>query len=254
MKLISGDLATYPPLDVLKPAADGVWIVDSGPIRILGLPLPVRMTVIRLASGDLLLHSPTRYDDALRRQMERIGSIAHLVAPNLGHWIFLAEWQRHCPRAVTWAAPGLRQRAQVRRAEVRIDRDLAGSAPSEWAADIDQVIVPGGAGFNEVVLLHKPSRTVVMTDLVVNLEAAKLPVPVRPAARLLGVVAPNGKAPAYLRFIVRRKREEAGAAARRIVEWRPSRVVFAHGRWFDRDAAAALRRSLGWLLGPASTR
>ena len=28
----------YPPLDAPKPVADGVWIVDSGPQRVLGLP------------------------------------------------------------------------------------------------------------------------------------------------------------------------------------------------------------------------
>ena len=43
--------ATYPPLDVLKPVADGLWIVDSGPLRALGIPLPVRMTIIRLGDG-----------------------------------------------------------------------------------------------------------------------------------------------------------------------------------------------------------
>ena len=31
--------------------------------------------------------------------------------------------------------------------------------------------------------------------------------------------------------------------------WRPERVVFSHGRWFDRDGAAALERAFRWLLG-----
>ena len=39
---------TYPPLDVLKPVAKDLWIVDSGPQEAMGLTLPVRMTVIRL--------------------------------------------------------------------------------------------------------------------------------------------------------------------------------------------------------------
>ncbi|MEC8179526.1 MAG: hypothetical protein VX072_07665, partial [Pseudomonadota bacterium] len=52
---------TYPPLDVPKAVADGVWLVNSGPMNVYGMPMPIRMTVIRLASGDLLLHSPTRH-------------------------------------------------------------------------------------------------------------------------------------------------------------------------------------------------
>ena len=88
-----------------------------------------------------------------------------------------------------------------------------------------------------------------LTDLVVNLEAEKLPPLMRPGARLLGVVAPDGKAPAYLRLLLRMKREEAKAAAARLVAWNPDRVVFSHGRWFEAEGAARLRRSLAWLLG-----
>ena len=46
---MSTNQVTYPPLDVLKPVTEDLFIVDSGPLRIMGLPLPVRMTVIRLA-------------------------------------------------------------------------------------------------------------------------------------------------------------------------------------------------------------
>ena len=244
----AADQATYPPLNVLKPVAQGVWIVDSGPLRIMGLPMPVRMTVIRLASGDLWLHSPTRHDETLRRDLERHGRIRHLVAPNNAHWTFVQEWQRRCPDAVTWAAPGLRDRAQVKKSGLRLDHDLAGEAPPDWAGEIEQVTVPG-AGFCEVAFFHAPSRTLVLTDLIVNFEADKLPLPMRLMARLTGVLAPDGKAPGYVRLLIRAKRRAAAAAAARLVAWRPERVVFSHGRWFDRDGAAALERSFRWLLG-----
>ncbi|TIN32662.1 MAG: hypothetical protein E5Y32_33125 [Mesorhizobium sp.] len=98
--------ATYPPLDVAKPVAPGVWIVDSGPLSVMGIPVPVRMTVIQLGNGGLPLHSPTRFAFELRRQLEQIGLILHLVAPNRAHWTFLKEWQSHVQGLPTWAAPG----------------------------------------------------------------------------------------------------------------------------------------------------
>jgi Domain of unknown function (DUF4336) len=241
------DHATYPPLDVPKPVAAGIWIVDSGPPRVVGIPVPVRMTVIQLGNGGLLLHSPTRFGPELRKQLEQIGEIEHLVAPNSAHWTFVTEWQNHVPGALTWAAPGLQHSAQVRRAGVRTDRDLEAAAPEVWAIDLDQVLIPG-AGFAEVALYHKSSRSLVLTDLVLNLEPEKLPFIVKPAARLLGVTAPVGKAPFYLRMIINRKRDEAKAAAKRLVAFQPKRVIFSHGRWFDKDGTALLRRSLEWLL------
>jgi hypothetical protein len=244
----SPDPATYPPLDVPKPVAEGVWIVDSGPISAFGLSLPVRMTVIRLANGDLWLHSPTRHNERLQNELERHGRIRHLVAPNVAHWTFVRDWQQRCPDAVTWAAPSLRERSQVKKSGVRLDRDLGEMPPPEWTGEMEQVIVPGGAGFREVGFFHKPSRTLVLTDLVVNLEPDKLSTLMRAFARLTGVLAPGGKAPLYLRLVIRARRREAADAAARMLAWAPERVVFAHGRWFERDGAAALRRSLAWLV------
>jgi len=244
----SPDLATYPPLDTLKPVTDDVWIVDSGPVRVMGMPLPVRMTAIRLGNGDLWLHSPTRYDESLRAELERHGRIRHLLVPNMAHWMFVRDWQERCPDAVTWAAPGVRERGSVKKSGLRIDRDLGDAAPAEWSDVMEHVVVPGGAGFREIDVFHRPSRTLVLTDLVVNLEPAKLPLPMRFLARLSGVLAPNGKPPIYLRLVIRLRRRAATDAASRLLALAPERVIFSHGRWFDRDGAAALRRSLTWLL------
>ena len=241
-----GGRSTYPPLDTLKPVADGVWVVDSGPLRRMGIDIPIRMTAIRLGGGDLLLHSPTRYADGLRQELERIGRIRHLVAPNAAHWMFLREWQLRIPKAVTWATPGLRDRAQVKKSGLRLDHDLPGTASTEWGG-IEQIVVPGGAGFCEIALFHQPTRTLVLTDLVVNIEAEKLPWAVRPGARLVGVVAPDGRAPVYLRALIKVKRAEAAAAAKQLIRRRPDRVIFSHGLWFERDGTDRLKASLRWL-------
>lgn len=238
---------TYPPLDVPKPVADGVWIVDAAPVHAGGLPLPLRMSIIRLASGDLLLHSPTPYTPGLRRRIEELGPIRHLIAPSVGHWMFLRDWQRACADTTTWAVPGLRERSQVRRAGVTIDAVLGDAAPEVWAGEIDQVLVEAPV-FKEVDLFHRPSRTLLLTDLVLNLENDRLPVLARPMAHLLGIVAPRGKAPIYVRLLLRANRREVMDAAARLVAFEPKRVIFSHGEWFEHDASERLRRSLAWLL------
>ncbi len=240
-------LVGYPPLDTPKPVADDVWIIDSLLPGAVGRVLPARMTVIRVPDG-LLLHSPTRFDPALLEQLQRIAPVRHLVAPNFAHWMFLLPWQRACPEAVTWAAPGLRRRRPVRKSGVRLDHDLGDRAPVEWGDGLILVAVPGGLGWREAALFHRATRTLVLADLVVNLEEEKLPRAVRPAARLLGTVAPDGMPPAYLRAVIKLRRRGAAAAAQTLLALRPERVIFAHGRWFERDGAAALRRSMRWLL------
>jgi hypothetical protein len=240
---------TYPPLDVLKPVAKDVWIVDSGPLKAAGLvPLPVRMTVISLSGGGLLLHSPTHFNVELKGQMDEIGSLRHIVAPSSAHWTFVKAWQQHVPDATTWAAPGLRERSQVKKSGIRLDYDLGHATADRWPDELEQVHVPGIGGFREVCLFHVESRTLILTDLVQNLESEKLPPAFRPFAALAGVTAPHGRAPIYLRGVVRAKGDAAKVAARQLVALKPERVIFTHGRWFDTDAAARLERSLRWLL------
>ncbi len=241
--------AGYPPLDTPKEIADGVFVVDSVMPMGMGVTLPVRMTVVRLPDGSVLLHSPTRFDFALRARIEAIGPIRHLVAPNVAHWTFVQDWQRQVPGVVTWAAPGLRERRQVRESGVRLDHDLGEAAPEAWGGAIGLVVVPGGLGFREVALFHAASRTLVLTDLVLNLEPAKLPLALRPVVRLFGSVPPDGMPPPYLRAVIRMRRADARTAAERLLAPGAERVVFAHGAWFRRDGTASLRRSLRWLLG-----
>ena len=240
--------SAYPPLDTPKPVAEDVWIVDSVLAGLLGSVLPVRMTVVRLPGGDLLLHSPTRFSLALASELMALGPIRHLVAPNIAHWVFLQDWQRYLPAAVTWAAPNLRRRRQVRRSGLRLDHDLPGMAPEAWGGAITLVDVPGGLGLHEIALFHQSTRTLMLADLVLNLEAQKVPAAVRPIVRLFGSLAPDGMPPPYLRAIFRSQGAAARNAAQALVALQPERVVFAHGRWFEQDGTASLRRSLRWLL------
>ncbi len=241
----------YAPLDTPKPVARDVFVVDSllpGP---LGRVLAARMTVLRLPDGGLVLHSPTRFTPALRTALEALGPIRHLVAPTPAHWMFMGDWQRAVPEATNWAAPGLRRRGAVRRSGIRLDHELTPDGPPAWRGAITLVEVPGGFGFREMALFHAGSRTLVLTDLVLNLEADRLPPLLRPLLARFGSLAPDGMPPPHVRALFRRRLWDAGLAAERLLALQPERVVFAHGQWFETDGTARLERALRWLLAPA---
>ena len=244
----AGSTVTYSPLDLPKQVAGKLWIVDSGPMNVYGMPMPIRMTVIRLANGDLLLHSPTRHTPELQAALEREGRIRHLIAPNIAHWSFAQQWQRAVPGSLLWAAPKLASRRAVGRTQLRIDRELGEHPPAEWRDEIEQSLI-AGVGFCEVALFHRSSSTLILTDTVVNLEPRKLPLPMALLMWLARATAPQGGAPLYLRALLLLKRRKAAPAMRRLLALNPRRVIFAHGAWFEEDGAHRLRRSLQWLLG-----
>src|SRR5215470_3633837 len=100
----------YEPLNQYKPVAPDIGIVD-GPVEYLTvagirLPLPftTRMTVVRLGSGDLFLHSPIAFDRVLAERLRALGTVRHLVSPNQFHYAHIVEWSRAFPDAITWAS------------------------------------------------------------------------------------------------------------------------------------------------------
>jgi hypothetical protein len=238
---------TYPPLDVPKPVAEGVWVVDSGPQHILGQPLPVRMTVLRLADGGLWLHSPTRHSGPLAQALRALGPVRHLVSPGTAHWVHLPGWQQAMPEARLWAPAEVVARAAGQGVTLRPHGTLEAAAPPDWAGQIGHEVLRG-RGFVEFAFHHAASRTLVLTDTVQAMEPGRLPLLAGWLVRLLGAAGPAGETPRHVRLLMRRHAGENRAAAQRLLALAPERVVFAHGAFYAEDGAARLRRAWGWML------
>jgi hypothetical protein len=231
----------------LRQVAEDIWIADGPSVPAFGLPIPVRMTAVRLPDGGMWLHSPIQANAGLVAEAQALGPIRHLVAPNLAHFSWLPDWKREAPEAEAWAAPGVRRRAQRQGKAVDWAGELSDEAPPGWAGTIDQMVIKGSPVLREVVFLHRASRTLILTDLIENLEAETLPLWLRWPARLGGIAAPDGKAPPHVRAVFTNRRA-LKESVQRMIEWAPERVLLAHGRWIERDGAAELRRRFQWAL------
>ena len=240
----------YEPINVYKPLAPDIGIVD-GPLEYLTvggikLPLPftTRMTVVRLSSGNLFLHSPIKFDARLAEELQGMGTVGHLVSPNQFHYAHIGEWAAAFPDTITWASPRVRQRARARHVDVDFKRDLEASPPEEWSREIDQVLFPGGY-FKEFIFFHKASRTMILTDAIINIELDKISEPWRTATKLTGMHHPSGQIFFGMRLPLLVQRRKAKTAIRRIHSWQPQRIVLSHGRCFDADADKVIRRIFG---------
>jgi len=251
----------YPPLGALKPLGEDIWIVDGPVIRmkyfVVGsIPFPTRMTVVRLSNGGIWLHSPTPVSESLRAEIDALGPVRALVAPNRLHWWWLGDWQAAYPEAAVFAAPGVEEaiaagagigKGAGPERPARIDTILSASPELAWSADIAQILIESGF-MTEAVFFHRASRTLVLTDLIENFEPHKVRGAIgRLMMRLGGVMAPNGATPRDLRMTYRRgHRRELRKAAAQMIEWRPARIVIAHGAIIDQGVEAHLRRAFAW--------
>jgi len=242
------DLDPYMPINTLKPLADNVWIVDGPVIRMrwlwTSIPFPTRMTVARLSDGALWIHSPTELTPALKAGIDALGPVRFLVAPNKIHYWWVRDWQLAWPEALSFAAPRVEEKAHVRGAI--FDRVLDGTPVPEWNGEIAHVLVTGKF-MSEADFIHKASGTLILTDLIENFEEKKLHGRFwRFLCRIAGVMDPHGSMPKDLRATFAGHHADVKRAVETMIRWAPKRIVVAHGRCYDRDAIAELRRAFRW--------
>jgi len=199
------------------------------------------MTVMRLASDRLLLHSPVALDADLRRELDALGRVSFAVAPNRVHHLHAGEVAAAYPGTRLWVAPGLERK----RPDLVFEAILGDEAPEEWRADVAQQFFRGRPYENEVVFCHRPSRTLVMCDLAFNF-GPRTPTPTRLLMKLLrsyGKLAPSTLDPWLIR-----DRRAARESLERILAWDFDRVIVAHGEVQERGGKELLREGYSWLL------
>ncbi len=215
----------------LREVCSGVHVAEA-PQRFYGLEVGARMTVLSLEGG-LLVHSPLAMDP---------GAIAHLgtprwvLSPNLLHHLYVGPWIDAGLEG--WAAPGLSEK----RPDVTFHGVVsAGAHP--FGDEIQLLPMTCFTLTNEVVLLHRPSRTLVVTDLVFNFSPTS-PWTTRAAMRC-ACGYPGCKTTLLERVGMRRpelRRELAQIAA-----WDFDRVIMAHGDIIETGGKEALLDAFSWL-------
>ena len=219
-----------------------LWVADGPAVPFFGFPYPTRAALVRLRDGALWVWSPIRLDQQLARAVDGLGPVHHLVAPNKLHHLFLGEWQARWPAARLWAPPGLRPR----RPDLQFDGDLGDAPDPAWAEDIDQVVFRGSVAMEEVVFLHRGSRTALVADLIQRFDPSAVRGWRGRVMRLDGLVGDDGSTPREWRLTFWR-RGPARRAKARVLAWDPQRVIVAHGDWARSRGREVIERGLRWL-------
>lgn len=223
----------------LLPVAPAVFHATTT-LRMPGfVRFPIRMTVLRTARGVVLV-SPIEIDEALAREIDALGPVRAIVAPNALHHLFLEGARRRFPSARLLGAPAL----HAKRPDLRFDGALDAHDP-ELHPEIDVVRVEGAPSVDEHVLLHAPSRTLIVTDLVFNVRRAPNLATWLVFAWVAGTLGRLRQSRMW-RFFTKDRRA-AAASLGRVFEWDFDRLVVAHGEIVESDAKALLREGTRWM-------
>lgn len=152
------------PLEALGPE---LWGARSD-LSFMGLAVHTRMSVCRLSSGGLILHSPIPPDAGLAEQLAALGPIVAIVAPNTMHHLSVSAWREAAPQARVFVPPGLvAKRSDLDDCERHAEFDAS------FGTELRRIEVAGIPGLQESLFFHPASRTLIVTDLLFYLPEAK---------------------------------------------------------------------------------
>lgn len=162
-----------------------VWTFDQK-FGILNVQVPLRMTIIKLAGGGLFVYDPVAATQEclglVQELVDEYGPVKHIVLGSVAieHKVYAGVFAQKFKSAQVWVQPGQYSfpsnlpdtflgfpsgRTQT------IPSSIA-EAPEEWTKDFDFLtlgpIISKDGAFGETVFFHKATKTLLVTDTVVE--------------------------------------------------------------------------------------
>lgn len=223
-----------PPQGHLQPLAANLWVVD-GTIRMPPGPLPRRMTIARLANGELVAFSVIALDEAGMRAIEALGRPTYMVVPNPFHRQDAAAWKARYPDLQVVAPRGARSAVE----EIVPVDDTEGVFPD---ASVQFVTIPGTADAESALVVRSTGETtLVVNDIIGNVQDAKGLMKL--VLRAMGFA---GREPQVPRMYKARGIKDPAAVAGQFRAWAQladlKRIIVSHGRIIESDPAGLLQR------------
>jgi Domain of unknown function (DUF4336) len=220
--------------------APGLWECSQA-LKLPGLKMDHRMTVVRLSTGGVWIHSPCACRPELAHELRALGSPLLFVAPSRFHDLYWSDWFEAFPDASFFAAPGVRQDHP----DWPFQHTLAESANFPWEPDIGGYFIDGMPSLNEFVFVHRVTRTLIVADLLFNIARAGQNFLGALFLKLNGIHDRVGVSRIF-RSLIR----DRAAFRESIVELLTEefdRIIVGHGGIVSTDGKAVLRNALHWL-------
>lgn len=146
----------------MKNVAENLWIQEFH-LQNLGAEQGRVVTVIRLTSGKLVIHSTAPFSADDVSGMVALGQPGWLVEAMLLHDTFAKEGQAAFPSIPYLAPEGFDDAAKV------ATQPLV-PPPEEWSGQLEVLLIEGMPKLLEHVFFHVSSRTLIVADFVFNFD------------------------------------------------------------------------------------
>lgn len=225
---------------MLHSLAANLWEMEC-PLKAPGLRVGHRMTVARLANGRLWVHSPVAFDETISRTLAELGPVAYFIAPSRFHDLHWPAWFGHYPDATFCCVEGMKEDHP----KLPFQKVLRADMQEPWEFELPKLLIAGMPKLNEFVFLHAASRTLILADLVFNIDPRQQNLLGKLFLKINGIYGRAGCSRIFRRFI--RDRQAFRASVEQLLRWDFDRVVPGHGALVEHGGKRVLMDAFGWL-------
>jgi len=223
---------------MIEELAPGIWTL-AAPLKLAGVDFGTRMTIVRIGGDGLVLISPCPIDDALAAEIQALGQVRAVIAPNAFHYLYFVDAAERYPDAGRYLAEGVAKKLRSAPAGAVM---LSAEADPLWKADLEQCKLEGAPKTNEVVFFHPASQTLILTDLCFNFN----PAPSGWPGIFLRIVGAHGRlAVSRLMRTLLKDRKKVRPIIEQILEWDFEQIVVTHGAIVMRNGRRLFREATG---------
>ena len=216
---------------------NSVWHAQQ-PLRFGPIALSTRMTVIRLRDGALWVHSPISPTNDLIEDLQNLGPVRYVIAPNKSHHLFFLAFLQAHPAAQGFIATGL----DSKRPDLGRFQEVPPDSP--WGSEIQGFFIEGLPILNETAWFHSDSGTLVLTDLLFCFSESNRGLAAL-ISRLLGV---RGKlAMSRTMKLATKDRRALAQSVQPLLSLPVQRVIVAHDQIIEDHPVPKLKQAFAWL-------
>ena len=233
---------------MLRKIDKNIWIAEQ-PLKYFGLSVGTRMTVIRFNNGELAVISPIQVDHKTTEQLNELGNVKYIIAPNLFHYLFLSNFKAVYPQAKVYAVSELK----AKKPDISIDQALEDNGEN-FLGELEcllfegfKTFLPSGAlPLNEYIFFHTKSQTLILTDTAFYFDES-FPMTTKLVSKIMGGY--KKLRPSLLEQLATQEKEKVKQSVQKVLRWDFRRVIVAHGSIVEHDAKKQFKEGYEWFLG-----
>ena len=218
----------------MKQLAENLWFKDY-PLSVLGTTHGRNLTIIRLPSGQLVLHSMAPFSAADVAEIRGLGEPAWLVEAMMLHDTFARQGRDAFPDVPFLGPEGFDEVVKF------ATRPLL-PAPAEWSRELEVFALAGLPRLKEHLFLHIPSRTLILADLAFNFSPEETGWNRFFHRYVAGIKRYPGMSRIFRLCIRDRSAFRTSMTAVLAADF--DRIIVGHGRVIEQHGKALLRRAL----------